>query len=56
MKPPKGYVTLGAAMTILGVSYRTIMRWIGERKMKTIKPGKEHFVALKEIQRIQEGN
>ena len=56
IKPPPGYVHLQEAARILNLSYRALWEWVKRRKIKSHKPGKERFIALTEIARIQSSN
>lgn len=38
---------------MLGISYRSVLEWIKTGKLKSIKPGKERFVPMKEIERFR---
>lgn len=57
MRIPKGYVTANFVVDRLRISYRTLMRWDKEKqkKIKSIKPGKERFYLLSDLERLENG-
>lgn len=56
MKPPKGYLTMKEAAHRLGMSYRSLSSWIREKKIESMKPGKERFIAVVELERVARGD
>ena len=55
MKTPKGYFTLKEASKRLGVTYRAVSGWVKEKRLRSIKPGKERFVLISEVEGVENG-
>jgi excisionase family DNA binding protein len=52
MKPPRGFKTVSEAWKKLGIDRQTLFRWIWDKKIKTIRPGKSYFISEKDIDRL----
>lgn len=55
-QPEGDYLKTPEAAAILGVSERTLQRWIKSGKLKASKPAKDYIVPIEEVERLKKEN